>query len=161
MWLRTASRGDIAAIHRLLVETWHAAYDDVLGREAVNQLTAQWHSADRVGQYLTQPLSEYVVADDGKAICGVAYAVQCGDTVFLHQLYVRPEQQNQGIGKQLLAEIEGCFPAARHIRLNVFEKNRRAIHFYERCGCKIVGTPVQLAEFPAIREIMMEKSLPD
>lgn len=159
MWLRTASRSDIAAIHALLVETLHATYDDVLGHELVNRLTVQGHSMEILGRYLTQPSSEYVVADDSKALCGGAYAVQSGDTVFLHQLYVQPEQQNQGVGKQLLAEIEACFPAAHRIQLHVFEKNRRAIHFYERCGYKIIGAPVQFAEFPAINEIMMEKSL--
>jgi GNAT superfamily N-acetyltransferase len=45
---------------------------------------------------------------------GVAFASFTADdkSVTLHQLYVRPGLQGQGIGSLLLDEIESCFPDA-------------------------------------------------
>lgn len=85
---------------------------------------------------LAKPSSEFLVADDGKRIGGMAFAEAVGDggVVMLRQLYVLPSLQGRGIGGMLLDEIIESFPEAHRIRLEVEEKNTRAVAFYQANG---------------------------
>jgi len=137
MWLRTASPGDIEAIYEILRQSWHASYDDLIGREAVDTITADWYDPMKLVQEMGQSQAEYIVADDGARLYGVAYALsgtlpKQPDTVLIRQLCVRPSHQNQGLGSQLLEELESCFPAARCFQVRLMEKNERALAFFSR-----------------------------
>ncbi|TPN48758.1 MULTISPECIES: GNAT family N-acetyltransferase [unclassified Mesorhizobium] len=136
MFVRTAGNRDLAAIRALLVETWHATYDAIYGVERVTAITEEWHSIAALKARLTKPNSEFLVADDGKRIGGVAFAesVDGGDLVVLKQLYVLPTLQGRGIGGMLLDEVIECFPEARAVRLEVEKRNTHAIAFYEANG---------------------------
>jgi ribosomal protein S18 acetylase RimI-like enzyme len=124
MFVRTAGERDLKAVRDLLVETWHATYDDIYGVEKVNQITGEWHSLAALRARIDKPRSEFVLADDGRAIAGMAFAsvVDGGKTVMLHQLYVRPAMQGRGIGGLLLDEVESAFPEAEKVRLEVEER---------------------------------------
>jgi ribosomal protein S18 acetylase RimI-like enzyme len=141
MFVRTASERDLAAVRELLVETWHATYDHIYGVERVTAITSDWHSMASLGKRLTRPNSEFLVADDGKEIAGVAFAAADpeGKVVMLYQLYVRPAFQGRGIGGMLLDEILDCFPDAETIRLEVEQANDRAIAFYTAYGFAEAG----------------------
>lgn len=132
MFVRTAGERDLGAIRTLLVETWHATYDQIYGKDRVIEITDEWHSIEALKPRLTRPNSEFLVADDGKRIGGVAFAeaVDGGQSIVLRQLYVLPSLQGRGIGGMLLDEIIESFPEARVVRLEVEEKNERAIAFY-------------------------------
>ncbi|UDL90961.1 GNAT family N-acetyltransferase [Mesorhizobium sp. PAMC28654] len=136
MFVRTAGDRDLAAIRALLVETWHATYDAIHGADRVTEITDKWHSIASLKTRLARPNSEFLVADDGKRIGGVAFAesVDGGKLVALKQLYVLPSLQGRGIGGMLLDEIIESFPEAGAIRLEVEEQNTRAIAFYEANG---------------------------
>ena len=75
MFVRTASERDLAAIRSLLVETWHATYDEIYGPARVTEITDECHCISALRARLTCPNSEFLVADDGKEIGGVAFAV--------------------------------------------------------------------------------------
>ncbi|RAZ88382.1 GNAT family N-acetyltransferase [Mesorhizobium hawassense] len=136
MFVRTAGDRDLAAIRALLVETWHATYDAIYGVEQVTEITDSWHSIASLKTRLTRPNSEFLVADDGKRLGGVAFAeaVDDGKEIVLGQLYVLPSLQGRGIGGMLLDEVIESFPEARAIRLEVEAKNIKAIAFYEANG---------------------------
>lgn len=163
MFVRTASERDLAAIRSLLVETWHATYDGLYGADRVTDITNEWHSPAALKARLAQPDSEFLVADDGKEIAGMAFAsaVDEGGTVMLHQLYVLPSHHGRGIGGMLMEEIESCFPNATRIRLEVEEGNERAVRFYisqgfseagrtANCGGTNSGIPALIFEKPII-----------
>lgn len=141
MFVRTASERDLEAVKELLAETWHATYDAIYGVERVNEITSQWHTLTSLKARLTQPNSEFLVADDGKTIAGVAFAAATDDpkVVKLRQLYVLPAFQHKGIGSMLLEEIEDSFPEARTLRLEVEGANAPAIRFYEANGFTEIG----------------------
>nr|WP_274424446.1 GNAT family N-acetyltransferase [Chelativorans sp. YIM 93263] len=142
MYIRTASEGDLEAVRALLVETWHATYDTIYGRDRVTEITDDWHATPTLKGRLKRPESEFILADDGEEIVGMAFAaaVDGGKTVMLHQLYVKPSHHGRGIGMMLVDEIEGCFPGASKVRLEVEEANSRAVGFYLRCGFTKIGT---------------------
>lgn len=136
MFVRTASTRDLPAVRALLIATWHDTYDAIYGSERVDEITDEWHSIPALEARLSRPQSEFLVADDGKQIGGMAFAAVAdgGATVELHQLYVLPEFQGRGIGGLLLDEIESCFPEANRVRLDVDDKNLKAIAFYVAQG---------------------------
>ncbi|MBX3529764.1 MAG: GNAT family N-acetyltransferase [Rhizobiaceae bacterium] len=163
MFVRTAGERDLKAVRELLVETWHATYDDIYGVAKVTEITDDWHSIASLRARLEKPRSEFVLADDGKTIAGMAFAtnVDDGKTVMLHQLYVRPAMQGRGVGGLLLDEIENAFPEADKVRLEVEEKNAKAVAFYigqgfseigrtENCGKDQSGIPALIFERPIV-----------
>ncbi|MBV2142903.1 GNAT family N-acetyltransferase [Falsochrobactrum sp. TDYN1] len=162
MWVRSASEADLQAVHELLVETWHATFDDILGRDMVTAITSQWHSIAALKANLRKPYSEFVVANNSKGgIDGMAFAKQADkNKVSLHQLYVRPEAQVHGIGTMLLAEVEIAFPDVSAIRLEVIERNNKAVLFYEHKGYVRIGRNEDWGA-PTCKEpvLVMEKKL--
>ena len=161
MWLRTASREDLEDVSAMLTDTWHQTYDSIYGREKVAELTRAWHSVDALKQRLTRPQSEFILADDGAEIAGMAYASQTDQTrAMLHQLYVRPSMQGRGVGKMLLVEIESSFPNVRRFRIEVEEANSSAVAFYTANGYVVAGeTPDCGVRGSGIPAIIMEKSI--
>jgi ribosomal protein S18 acetylase RimI-like enzyme len=159
MFIRTASRRDLPAIRALLVETWHATYDAIYGPERVTEITNEWHSIKALGDRLELPNGEFLVADDGKAIHGVAFAAteRDGKVVLLRQLYVRPGSQGKGIGGMLLQEIEGSFFDADTIRVEVAEANGQAVGFYRAEGFVEAGQAE--SPDPLISILSLEKPL--
>ena len=136
MFVRTAGERDLPAVQALLVETWHATYDGIYGVDRVTEITDDWHSIASLKARLARPNSEFLVADDGKLIGGMAYGAATTDPkiVMLHQLYVHPSLQRSELGKMLLQEIEDSFPDARTLRLEVEEANVAAVAFYRANG---------------------------
>ena len=136
MFVRTAGERDLAAVRTLLVETWHATYDAIYGAAKVTEITDEWHSIASLRSRLTRPNSEFLVADDGKRIGGMAFAAATADAkiILLNQLYVHPDCQRRGIGQALLDEVEASFPEARTLRVEVEEANGGAIAFYRSKG---------------------------
>lgn len=142
MFVRTASERDLADISTLLAETWHATYDPIYGAAGVQAISERWHSVDWLRQMLRRDRSEFIVADTGAGLAGVAYAVideNQRDVVELHELDVRPAMQGRGVGGLLLEEMIGSFYESRLMRLEVEEKNERAVAFYEAADFTTVG----------------------
>ncbi|MDF1607072.1 GNAT family N-acetyltransferase [Hoeflea sp. YIM 152468] len=163
-FVRSASVRDIDAIRDVLAQTWRATYAPFYGAAKVEEIIAAWHSEAAIQVNLDKPGGEYLVADDGKQIGGMAFASYAPDTraVSLHQLYVRPECQGLGIGRDLFAEIETCFPGAQSLQVEVDPGNEPAIAFYrahgmaetgrtDNCGKDESGLPALILTKPLLR----------
>lgn len=162
-FVRTASERDVEAIRELLAETWHATYDDIYGVEKVNGIVASWHSAAAIKASIGKRDGEFLVADDGRMLGGIGFAAMSPSltkTAILHQLYVHPTCQKLGIGRDIFAELETCFPDAEIMRLEVEPKNQRAINFYGRLGfVEVDRTQNCGGGASGIEAIIMEKPL--
>lgn len=159
MFVRTASERDLVAIRALLVETWHATYDAIYGAERVTAITDNWHSIASLKARLSRPNSEFLVADDGKRLGGMAFAAATADPkiVLLNQLYVHPDCQRQGIGQSLLDEVEASFPEMRTLRLEVEEANAVAIAFYGANGFEPAGKTADCGGSSGLLALILEK----
>ena len=141
-FVRTAGEQDLQKVRSLLVETWQAAYDRHYGVAKVTELIDTLLTPAKLKARLQKRDSEFLVADNGEDIGGMGYAVMSENmskTVLLHMLYVRPQLQRNGIGRDLFAELETCFPDAEVMRLDVEPENAEAIAFYENHGFVEVG----------------------
>lgn len=162
MWVRTANKNDLPAVRNLIITAIHASLDDVLGVEAVNELTDRYHSLAALTENLAKPYSEFVVVDDGEGnLTGMAYASQTKAGIAeLHQLYVDPMHQTKGLGSMLLDEVASAFPDVGMMRLEVLDKNLKAVEFYKHKGFEKVGEIENWDNnVPALTVLQMEKSL--
>lgn len=162
-FVRTAGEEDVEKIRVLLAETFHSAYDPFYGADQVAKMVSGWNSANAIRSRIGKRDGEFLVADDGRKFGGIAYAAvypKMAKTVMLHQLYVRPTCQNEGIGRDLFAEIETCFPDAEIMRVEVALPNVRAMSFYERLGFSEVDRMEEWgAPNSGLPAIIMEKRL--
>jgi ribosomal protein S18 acetylase RimI-like enzyme len=161
MFVRTASERDLVAIRALLVETWHATYDSIYGAAKVTEITDEWHSIASLKARLTRPNSEFLVADDGKRIGGMAFAAATTDAkiVLLNQLYVHPDCQRQGLGQALLEEVEASFPEARTLRVEVEGANAPAVAFYRSKGFLPAGASADCGGGSGLPALIFEKAI--
>lgn len=162
-FVRTAGERDLAAISALLAETWHATYDSLYGAERVAEITGAWHTVDALRPRVGRLDSEFVVADDGEAIVGMAFAAAGTDDsklVTLHQIYVLPAHQRRGVGSDLLSEIARSFPEATRMRVEVELANASAVAFYQAHGfAATCESETKTADSQTFKAQIMEKAL--
>ena len=54
---------------------------------------------------------------------------------YIAGIFVEVEEQSRGVGKQLLARAK---QDRKRLTLQVYEKNERAVHFYQKEGFRVV-----------------------
>ena len=161
-FVRTAGERDIEAVRALLTKTFHATYDPFYGVDKVSQLISKWHSVEEIKARIEKKGGEFLVADDGRKIGGMGYAdmsTKMTKTALLHQLYVSPDYQRQGIGRDIFAELETCFPDAEIMRLEVEPQNAAAVAFYNGVGFVEIDRVERMAGVEGLAGIVMEKVL--
>lgn len=142
--VRRARILDAPAIARIEVETWRSTYAGVLADEAllamsVDRLTASWTSELR-----RWPRGIMVWDGDEQGLLGYG---QCGrqrdralpykGEVFM--LYVTPDAQGAGVGRQLLLALLANLATSNYPSALVWVlRANPARFFYERLGAKLV-----------------------
>ena len=119
--IRTLQNADINRVADIWLDT---------NLKAHSFISAQyWKSNyELVKEMLSQ--AEVYVYEDGQKIQGF---IGLSDK-YIEGIFVSEKMQSQGIGKLLLNYIKDRKSA---LRLNVYQKNIRAIHFYQREGFEI------------------------
>lgn len=160
-FVRTASERDLEKVRALMLEAFHATYDGLHDALTVQKLIEAGLSPAALKARMQKKGGEFLVADDGKQLGGMGFAVMSETmtkTAILHQIYVSPGLQRQGIGRDIFAEIETCFPDAEILRLEVEPDNAQAIAFFNGVGfvevdrsqtsSGVAGLPVVILEKP-------------
>ena len=71
----------------------------------------------------------------GYAVASKMFSQECGGlSVWLEELSVLPQYQNQGIGKAFFDFVVSYYPTCKRFRLEVERDNHLAIALYERLG---------------------------
>ena len=121
--------------HGFLKQLHHRAY-----REVVTRQFGTWVESDQ-DAWFEQGLREaqFRIVEQGKVAIGAIGAHTAQDHVYLAELQILPEFQNQGIGGALLvAELERARALGLPVRLRVLRQNR-ARKLYERHGFEVTG----------------------
>ena len=160
-FVRTATPRDAGAIRDLLVLCWRDTYVPLHGAGVVEDIIARWHTLEAISANIALKTGEMLVADDGQELGGMGFAVagDDGQTAYLKQLYVHPAHRGQGIGRDLFAELETCFPGAAHLELEVDARNGRAVAFYAAHGMTISGKTDTCGGDSDIPALIMTKEL--
>ncbi|MCA9706762.1 MAG: GNAT family N-acetyltransferase [Myxococcales bacterium] len=137
--IRPVTDADLDAVRRVLVETWHATYDAIMGAERVTAITDDWHAVDRLRRQVDRPQAPFLLveASDG-AVIATGSAHREGEVAHVDRLYVRPDQHGRGVGTALLDALLRDAGAAARVELRVQQRNDGALAFYRRRGFSIV-----------------------
>lgn len=159
-FVRTAMPDDLPVVRQILQETWHDTYDGIYGQEQVSEIVDELYSLDNLRDIREREHSEFLVADNGEVVGGMAYATQNDKTIHLHSHYVHPRYQGGKTGLHLMIEIENSFIDVETIQLEIDSMNVRAVEFYEKYGFKQVSQKENFSP-PAMPDSMirMEKLL--
>lgn len=118
------------------------------------QLAHQFYSSEAVLHPLPEPLYHrnfeqltrdnpyakgYILQQEGKPagylLLSFTFSAEVGGLVVLvEELYVLPEFQNRGLGRQALDFVRREFPQAARFRLEVTAQNQGAVRLYRRAG---------------------------
>jgi GNAT superfamily N-acetyltransferase len=137
--IRPARKDDAGDIGRIHVASWRAVYQEILPPSFLVQMQAE-QIARTVRPYLTAPWNVYLVAESEQGVVGYAAAgpARDRDPVYqaeIHELYLLPEVQRQGLGRELLAQAARMLYQSGYVALQTWaltrNPNRR---FYEKCG---------------------------
>lgn len=156
--IRQATTEDVWAVHQTARESWHAAYDDLLDPDRIDEIVDEWYALGDVESSIEDTSGRedatFLVVDAAKEESG---AIETGDrcrgfahvvpwpederVAYLVRIYVRPESWGNGIGTALLERLEAeCEPIFDRIRVGVLADNEIGVSFYESNGFERVDT---------------------
>ncbi|WGF86662.1 GNAT family N-acetyltransferase [Marinivivus vitaminiproducens] len=141
--VRPAVPDDASSIALVEAASWAAAYSDLLPAQVLEHYTAPgrwrtWQSMLRAGG----PELAFVAEDD-LGVVGYASFGPTRDTLSrragfageLYTLYVLPDSQKRGIGRELFREVQDCLSANGQVSVVVWMlKGGPALNFYRRMG---------------------------
>lgn len=126
---------------------WPVSYANILTPEQINNLLGRIYSLENLRGEMQSGHRFFIAMQHSQAI-GYASAYQDGSVLWLKKLYVLPEMQGQGIGKELMQAALDAFPLAEEIRLLVNRDNLPAQQFYLRQRFTQTGeVAVQMGDF--------------
>ena len=145
MKIRKAEVGDIPELETLFLVTRQCAFN--------------WESPDKfkLEDFKKSTFGEtiFVAEDDSSIIVGFISVWQQDTIPFIHHLFVAPNHQRRGIGKQLIERLFTYLPLP--YRLKCMSKNKAASAFYHKHGWVEVGKGLSedgeylLLELPSVR----------
>ncbi|WP_137288999.1 GNAT family N-acetyltransferase [Natronorubrum halophilum] len=159
--VRRATTDDVWAVHETARESWHAAYDEIIGPETVDDVVDDWYAIGDLESSISDASDRndaaFLVVEPGpsdrepetcsdfeRGCLGFAHVVPWPENAavaYLARLYVRPERWGSGAGTRLLERLEAELGASfDRIRLSVLVDNDIGVSFYESAGFERVGT---------------------
>lgn len=142
--IRRATRSDAAAISRIRVDTWRAAYAGLVPADVLDRLDAEREALRRADRWddlhRDERAADLIAEDDGAPVGWAAYGPsfdpERAGSGQVYALYAIAERWSTGVGHTLMTACEDGlredgFTVAH---LWVLEGNRRAAEFYQRHG---------------------------
>lgn len=159
MELERAAVEDVLTIKEILRETWHDTYGSLLPKAAIEAITSQWHARELLTEQLQNPEIYFAVARKGGVVVGLITARKQDDVIVVNRLYVRPQYQRRGIGRQLLESSYRTFHGARSVRLTVEAENRKGVAFYAKQGFRETARSSEELAGVRLETVVMERPL--
>lgn len=159
MKIRKAHRDDdFQAVAQLYLDVWQATYAQLLPAAFLAQLTtATWHPERRWQKI-------WLAFDDTGRLIGTCAAGPARDQGYddwgeVYSIYIRPDQQHQGVGHQLMATaLTALRETCTQAYVEVLATNQAARNFYRQLGFTQKGT-VQRRTVPQGELLIVRMSL--
>lgn len=141
MQVRDATEEDIEAVRAVADGAWHRDYPDALSQETIESGVGHWYGDAVVRMELSNPGTEFRVAEIDGEVVGFVHANQSGPSVTILRLHVLPDYRNRGVAEELLEVIEAEMATNEEpLRATVLEANDRMMSFYADHGFEQIET---------------------
>ncbi len=140
-----ATLADISAIKDLMALTWRETYIQFYTSVTVERVINEYQTIDFLKKQFENNHACFTVAKTTNGqVVGVITTFLEGEIVHIFRLYVHPAYRSQKIGENLIKNILALYPHKNCFRLEVKEKNTRAIQFYTRMGFELIQKKEQV-----------------
>lgn len=139
MPIQQCNSTQLSVIKHLAYQIWPATYENIISDSQIQYMLNWMYSLPSLlQQFHTGHIFLLAINDLHEPVGFSSYSKTTPNTFHLHKLYVLPQEQKKGWGKQLLeyilSEIEKCNGIS--ITLNV-NRNNPATEFYKKNGFRI------------------------
>lgn len=145
-FIRKVQQGDELNLAYIQIESWKAAFQDILSAEILQQATDLTHATAMYKQLLDENIGNgYILEVDSQPHCiawwGKARDNDMSDYAELICIHSLQDNWRKGCGTQMMNRIMDDMKAAGYdkVMLWVFTNNVRARKFYESCGFVTYG----------------------
>jgi len=135
--IRRAAETDLSKVETVARTTWPVAYAGIIPDVVQRRLLDRWYSPESLRSTLAAQGSSFFVAESRGDVIGFAQFVRrSAESVELTRIYVLPDRQRRGIGRQLLEAglTEFAVEGLKHLTVEVERDNGPGRRFYERAG---------------------------
>ena len=145
-FIRKVQQGDELNLAYIQIESWKAAFQDILSAEILQQATDLTHATAMYKQLLDENIGNgYILEVNSQPHCiawwGKARDNDMSDYAELICIHSLQDNWRKGCGTQMMNRIMDDMKAAGYdkVMLWVFTNNVRARKFYESCGFVTYG----------------------
>lgn len=131
----------VPAIKNLANIIWPATYLEIITASQVDYMMELMYSSSALQKQMEKGQQFIMAYEDGEPVAFASYSVKENrpSVYHLHKIYILPNKQGKGIGKQLLSYLKADIAPADTLQLNV-NRHNKALQFYQRIGFKIIST---------------------
>ena len=130
----------IPLIKNLANIIWPATYSELITPQQVDYMMELSYSASSLQKQMSKGQQFIMAFDEEKPVAVASYSVKenTPSVYKLHKIYILPNQQGKGIGKQVINYIKHDIDPVTSLQLNV-NRNNKALQFYQKIGFKIIA----------------------
>lgn len=135
----TATKAQLIEVQKIALITWPKTFSDTLTPSQIDYMMNWMYDLEALKSQVMVKNHVFLLAEeDGKYVGFCSYELNCSNSgkVKIHKIYLLPDVQRKGIGKQLISEVGSI--AQKHgyefIYLNVNRFNLKAIQAYLAMG---------------------------
>ncbi len=159
--IREAGISDIPTIHQLAHEIWWPTYKGVLSEDQIVFMLENIYTVLSLKKQLEEGSTFLLLSSNQEPKGFAAFSKTDIDKIYkLQKIYLHPDQQGKGTGKQLLNSVEDKVKklGAAHLTLNVHRDNKARL-FYEKNGYSVIQE-VDIPYFDfVLNDYIMQKEL--
>lgn len=171
--IRPAGTTDAEPLAALAAQTFKDAFASENTADDIESYIRESFSTERLRAELADPHNLFLLAFVGEADFPVGYAklrtgtpeasVKGADPVELHRIYVDRSAIGHGVGAALMRTALDTARRRGHrtLWLGVWDRNQRAISFYERWGFEVVGDHMFRLGSDHQTDLIMERPVTD
>lgn len=148
--IRPIQPTEVDDLQRLALRIFYASFSDQNTPDNMKAYTDKAYSRDQLLSELRDPLSEHYFLCEGDQrigflklnLAGAQSDIHDPESLEIQRIYIDASHQSKGLGAKLLdfAKERATALQLQYIWLGVWEKNPKAIRFYERHGFTIFGS---------------------
>jgi ribosomal protein S18 acetylase RimI-like enzyme len=162
--IRHATKADYPLIHQLAHQIWPHTFREILSEAQIAYMLEMMYSISSLTEQVEKKSHRFLLSANSSVYTGYAsceHNYQGTVKTKIHKIYILPEVQKNGTGKQLMLEIEKMASDAGNtvLTLNV-NKYNSAIQFYEHIGFRKVSEEnIDIGNGFLMEDFVMEKIL--
>ncbi|MFZ0598012.1 MAG: GNAT family N-acetyltransferase [Flavobacterium sp.] len=162
--ISAATINDIKLIQEIAHTTWPITYGEILSKEQLDYMLDLIYSDEAlINQYNKKEQLFYLISEDEVTLgfIGIEHNYKGESVTRIHKIYLLPETQGKGIGKNVIDEIEkfALKNNSKALSLNVNRFNA-ALGFYKKIGFEVVDeVNIEIGNGYLMEDYVMEKRL--